>query len=124
MWTKNDLLQIQSDAAVIYASLMTGAIIERDDSLVIDLENSVSAPADIPGNIMLYSAASEIFQMCSSEYKNTVHNTCVKWIGNPVPVRQVIAIMNDLQKAVCDGTYMYVAEKATILALIVMRKDN
>lgn len=124
MWTKNDLVQIQSDVSVIYSSLMKEAIIERDGSFVIDLETNVSVPADISKNMMLYSAASEIFQMCSSEYRNTVRNTCVEWIGTPVPVRHMIAIMNDMQNAVYNEDSMDVAEKATMFALIVMRKDN
>lgn len=124
MWTKSDLVQIQSDTSVIYSSLMKEAIIERDGSFVIDLETNISAPSDIAGNMMLYSAASEIFKMCSSEYRNTVHNTCVKWIGVPVPVRHMIAIMDDMQKAVYNEANMDVAEKATVFAILVLQKDN
>ena len=124
MWTKNDLTQIQSDVSVIYSTLMKEAITERDGSFIINLETNISVPADIAENIMLYSAASEIFQMCTAEYRITVRDTVNGWIDAPVAVRHIIAIMNDLQKAVYDEANIDVAEKATMFALIVMRKNN
>lgn len=124
MWTKNDLMQIQSNVSVIYSSLMKGVITERDDSFVIDLDSVISVPADITGNMMLYSAASEIFKMCVAEYKNAAHNICVGWEDVNISVRTVIALMDDLQKAVYDDDAIDVAEKATVFAILILRKNK
>lgn len=123
MWTKNDLAQIQSDVSVIYASIMKEAITERNGSFIIDLESVVSVPADISENMMLYSAASEIFQMCTAEYRNTVRDTVNGWVNAPT-IRHMIAIMNDLQKAVYAEANIDVAEKATMFTLIIMQRNN
>ena len=124
MWTKNDLLQIQSDVSVIYSSLMNGAITERNDSFVIDLDSVISVPSDIAGNMLLYSAASEIFKMCAAEYKNATHNICVGLEDTNVTVRSLIALMDELQKAVYDDDAIDVAEKATVFAILVLRKNK
>ena len=124
MWTKNDLLQIQSDVAVIYSSLMNGAITECNDSFVIDLDSVISVPSDIAGNMLLYSAASEIFKMCAAEYKNATHNICVGLEDTNVTVRSLIALMDELQKAVYDDDAIDVAEKATVFAILVLRKNK
>lgn len=124
MWTKNDLTQIQSDVSVIYSSLMKEVITERSDSFVIDLDSVISVPEDITGNMMLYSAASEIFKMCTAEYKNAAHNICVGWKDANVTVRSMIALMDELQKAVYDEHEVTVAEKATVFAILVLRKNK
>ncbi len=124
MWTKNDLTQIQSDVSVIYSSLMNGAITERNDSFVIDLDSVISVPSDIAGNMLLYSAASEIFEMCAAEYKNATHNICVGLEDTNVTVRSLIALMDELQKAVYDDDAIDVAEKATVFAILVLRKNK
>lgn len=124
MWTKNDLLQIQSDVSVIYSSLMNGAITECNDSFVIDLDSVISVPSDIAGNMLLYSAASEIFKMCAAEYKNATHNICVGLEDTNVTVRSLIALMDELQKAVYDDDAIDVAEKATVFAILVLRKNK
>lgn len=124
MWTKNDLMQIQSNVSVIYSSLMKGVITERDDSFVIDLDSVISVPADITGNMMLYSAASEIFKMCVAEYKNATRNICVEWEDASITVRSLLALMDELQKAVYDEHEITVAEKATVFALLVLRKNK
>ena len=124
MWTKNDLMQIQSDVSVIYSALMKEAIAERNDSFVIDLDFVISVPSDITGNMMLYSAASEIFKLCVAEYKNATRNICVEWEDANVTVRALIALMDELQKAVYDEYEITVAEKATIFAILVLRKNK
>ncbi len=124
MWTKNDLIRIQSDVSVIYSALMKEAIAERNDSFVIDLDFVISVPSDITGNMMLYSAASEIFNMCVAEYKNATHNICVEWEDVNITVRSLIALMDELQKAVYDEHEITVAEKATVFAILILRKNN
>lgn len=124
MWTKNDLTQIQSDVSVVYSAVMKEAITERSDSFVIDLDSVISVPADITGNMLLYSAASEIFQMCAAEYKNATHNICVGWEDVNVSIRTMIALMDELQKAVYDDDAIEVAEKATVFAILILRKNN
>lgn len=124
MWTKNDLMQIQSDVSVIYSSLMKEVITVRSDSFVIDLDSVISVPEDITENMMLYSAASEIFKMCTAEYKNAAHNICVRWKDANMTVTSLISLMDELQKAVYDDDAIEVAEKATIFAIFVLRKNK
>lgn len=124
MWTKNDLMQIQSDVSVIYSSLMKEVITVRSDSFIIDLDSVISVPEDITENMMLYSAASEIFKMCTAEYKNAAHNICVGWKDANMTVTSLIALMDELQKAVYDDDANIVAEKATIFAIFVLRKNK
>ena len=124
MWTKNDLIRIQSDVSVIYSALMKEVIAERNDSFVIDLDSVMSVPTDITGNMMLYSAASEIFKICVAEYKNATHNICVGWEDANITVRSVMALMDELQKAVYDEHEITVAEKATVFAILILRKNN
>lgn len=124
MWTSHDLNKIHADVSIIYSSIMKGAITEHDDSYIIDLESAISIPTDIADNMQLYAAASEILEMCVAEYKNATHNICVEWAHGIVRIRAIIGLMDAFEKAVQEQHEVTVAEKATVFAMLILRKNN